>query len=92
MDGNIILVIAIWSAVGLVGVSLLGLVLFGLRNLSYGKSEPLTIAAISIPVIVLGVLGVAMPTWAEAGILTVLLMFGLSLIGLVYTGITNLFW
>jgi len=41
---------------------------------------------------VLGILFVAMPTAAEAGIMTLIIMFALSLLGLVYTGVKNLIW
>jgi hypothetical protein len=92
MDGNIILVIAIWAALALTGLSLLGVGLFGLRNLTYGKTEPITVASIAAPGVLLVVLGVAMETWVEAGIVTTIILFGLTLLGLVYTGITNLFW
>lgn len=87
-----ILYIAIWSAVILTGLSLVALGLFGLRNLTYGKVEPISIAAVAFPAVVLGILGVAMGSWAEAGILTLIVMFVLSMIGLVYSGVTNLIW
>jgi len=92
MDGNIILVIAIWAAIILVGISLLGVGLFGLRNLTYGKTEPITVASIAAPGVLLVILGFAMETWVEAGIMTTIVLFGLALVGLVYTGITNRIW
>jgi hypothetical protein len=91
-NGNMVLYIAIWAAIILAGVSLLGVALFGLRNLTYGKSEPLTIASISAPAVILLVLGFTMETWVQAGIMTTIILFGLALLGLVYTGITNLIW
>jgi hypothetical protein len=33
-----------------------------------------------------------METWVQAGIMTTIILFGLALLGLVYTGITNLIW
>lgn len=87
-----ILYIAIWAAVLLTGLGVVAIGLFGLRNLTYGKVEPISIAAVALPVAVLAVLGLVMPTWAEAGIMTLLLMFVLSLIGLAWSGVTNLFW
>jgi hypothetical protein len=92
MDGNIILVISIWAAIGLSGLSILALVLFGLRNLTYGKVEPVSIAVITFPAVLLVVLGVSFGTWAYAGIVTVVTMFAFALVGLAYTGITNLIW
>lgn len=93
MDGNnTILFISIWAAIGLSGLSLLALVGFGLRNLTYGKVEPLTMGAVAVPFLILVALGAAMETWAEAGIITLIVMFALSLLGLVYSGVKNLIW
>jgi hypothetical protein len=87
-----ILYVAVWSAIILTGLSLAALGAFGLRNLTYGKVENLSIAAVALPGVILAILGVAMETWAEAGILTLIIMFVLSMIGLVYSGVTNLIW
>lgn len=92
MGSNPVLMISIYLAIGITGLSILALIGFGIRNLTYGKVEPLTIGAISVPVVILGILFVAMPSPAEAGIMTLLIMFGLSLLGLVYTGVKNLIW
>jgi len=82
----------IYAAIGITALSLLALVGFGIRNLTYGKVEPLTMGAIGVPFVLLGILLIAMPSPAEAGIMTLIIMFGLSLLGLVYTGIKNLIW
>lgn len=82
----------IYAAIGITALSLLALVGFGIRNLTYGKVEPLTMGAVGVPFVLLGVLLIAMPSPAEAGIMTLIIMFGLSLLGLVYTGIKNLIW
>jgi len=92
MGNNAILLVAIYASIGIIGLSLLALIGFGIRNLTYGKVEPLTLGAIAIPVVLLGILLVAMPSAAQAGIMTLIIMFGLSLLGLVYTGIKNMIW
>ncbi len=92
MDISALVVVAIYAAIGITGLSIVTLIGFGIRNLTYGKIEPLTIGAIAVPVVVLGILLVAMPSAAEAGIMTLIVMFVLSLLGLVYTGIKNLIW
>ncbi|HHP7237183.1 hypothetical protein [Longibacter sp.] len=91
-SNSVVLPIAIYLAIGITGLSLLALVGFGIRNLTYGKVEPLTMGAIAVPFVVLGILFIAMPTAAEAGIMTLIIMFALSLLGLVYTGVKNLIW
>lgn len=91
MNGNIILPIAIWAAILLAGLSILGMAIFGLRSLAYGKVEPLSIVVIGIPAILLVGFGLAMETWAQAGIFTLVTMFGLALLGLLATGVRQIF-
>lgn len=91
MSQNAILPIAIWAAIALAGLSVLGMGIFGLRSLMYGKVEPLSIVIIAIPGILIAVLGASMETWVQAGIYTLVVMFGLALLGLVLTGIRKLF-
>lgn len=91
MSQNLILPIAIWAAVILAGLSVLGMGIFGLRSLVYGKVELLSIVVIGIPVVLLGVLGFTMETWAQAGIFTLVIVFGLALLGLVLSGLRKVF-
>ena len=91
MSQNAILPIAIWAAIALAGLSVLGMGIFGLRSLMYGKVEPLSIVIIAIPGILIAVLGASMETWVQAGIYTLVVMFGLALLGLVLTGLRKLF-
>ncbi|PSQ80179.1 MAG: hypothetical protein BRD41_05685 [Bacteroidetes bacterium QS_1_63_11] len=91
MSQNAILPIAIWSAIALAGLSVLGMGIFGIRSLVYGKIEPLSIAIIAIPGVLIAVLGAAMETWVQAGIYTLVVMFGLATLALLLTGLRKLF-
>lgn len=91
MNGNIILPIAIWAAILLAGLSVLGMGIFGLRSLGYGKVEPLSIVIIAIPLLLILGFGAAMETWAQAGIFTLVVMFGLALLALLATGVRKIF-
>jgi len=91
MSQNAILPIAIWAAIALAGLSILGMGIFGLRSLVYGKVEPLSVVIIAIPGILIAVLGFTMQTWVQAGIYTLVAMFGLALLGLLLTGVRKLF-
>ena len=91
MSQNAILPIAIWAAIALAGLSVLGMGIFGLRSLVYGKVEPLSIVVIAIPGILLAILGFTMQTWVQAGIYTLVIMFGLAALGLLFTGLRQLF-
>lgn len=91
MSQNAILPIAIWAAIALAGLSLLGMGIFGLRSLVYGKVEPLSIVIIAIPGVLLAVFGYMMETWVQAGIYTLVVIFGLALLGLLLTGLRKMF-
>lgn len=82
---------AIWTAVALAGLSVLLMGVFSLRNLTYGKVEPISIVIIIIPGIILGVLGLMMDSWAQAAMTTLLIMFGLTILGLLVSGIRSMF-
>lgn len=82
---------AIWSALILAGLGLLSMGAFSLRNLTYGKVEPLSVVILIVPGIILVVLGLTMNTWAQAAMTTLLIMFGLTLLGLLASGVRSLF-
>lgn len=91
MSQNAILPIAIWAAILLAGLSVLGMGIFGIRSLFYGKVEPLSTIIIAIPGVLILILGGVMETWAQVGIFTLAIMFGLALVGLLFAGVRKLF-
>ena len=82
---------AIWAVVILVALGIIAIVIFGLRGLTYGKAEPLSIAIVAIPIAVLVVLGLVMGDWAEAGIWTVVIMIAVASLALLLSGTRGLF-
>lgn len=82
---------AIWAAFILIGLSLLGLGLFGLRSIMQGKVNPLTAAMILIPVILVVILGLVLGDWTTAGIWTTVIMLILGLVSLLLSGLKGLF-
>lgn len=88
---NIFLPIALWAALGLAGLSILVMVVSGLRSIWYGKVQPLTIGAVALPGVVALVLGGVMDTWVQAGIYTLLLLFALLILGMAATGLRQVF-
>jgi hypothetical protein len=80
----------IWAIVILVGLSLLMMLVFGLRSVSYGKVNPVSIVIIAIPMALFVGLGFAIGDWAEAGIYTVVIMIGLGLVGLLFSSARGL--
>ena len=88
---NTIVPYAIWAAIIIMGLGLVGMLLFGLRSILHGKINALTAVIILVPVVVLAVLGFVLGDWAVAGIWTVVLMFALAAVGLLLSGLRGLF-
>jgi len=84
---NVILPIALWAAIGLAGLSILVMGLSGLRSVWYGKVKPLTIAIIAVPGVIVVALGFTLETWVQAGIYTLVIMFGLLILAILLTGL-----
>ena len=82
---------AIWAAIIIAALAALVVAGFSIRNALYGKAEPLTIGAMVVPAVVLVILGFIMDTWALAAIWTMIVMFALSLLALLYTGVRGMF-
>ena len=53
-------IIGIWLVIGLVVLSLVAIMVFGVRGFAYGKVSPVAAGAVLVPVILLVVLGLAM--------------------------------
>jgi len=88
---NSILPIAIYAALGLIGLGILGMGIAGLRSLAYGKAKPLTIVIVGIPGILAVIFRATMETWTQAGIFTLVVMFGLALVAMLIAGVRSLF-
>lgn len=84
-------VYAIWAAVIILGLAILGLALFGVRSILQGKVNPFSAAAVLIPAIVLVIFGFVTGDWSVAGIWTLVVMMGLAAASLVVSGIRGLF-
>jgi len=89
MEG--IVPLAIWAALILLGLGLVAQVIFGLRNLTYGKISPISMLIVVLPVLLMVVLGFTVGSWAQAGVITVLVMFALTAIALLLSGLRNMF-
>jgi hypothetical protein len=82
---------ATWAAILLIGLSLVAMLLFGVRSLVYGKVSPVSIAIILVPGIVFVLLGLVMGDWTTAAIWTLMVMFALATLSLFLSGIRGLF-
>ncbi|ARA92785.1 hypothetical protein AWN76_006150 [Rhodothermaceae bacterium RA] len=82
---------AIMAVLALVGLGLLAIVIFGLRNIAFGKVSPASIAIGTVPALLLIVLGFATGDWDWAAIVTVLVTAGLAILALLMSSIRGLF-
>lgn len=87
---NVILPIAMWAAIGLAGLSILVMGLSGLRSVWYGKVEPRTIGIIALPGVLVVGLRIAMGSWVQSGIYTLVILFALLILGMLVTGLRKM--
>jgi hypothetical protein len=80
----------IWASIIITGLSLVAIVLFGLRNMTYGKMDPVTVAVIAVPFVLFLILGFVMDTWAEAAVMTFLILLVLTAFSLLLSSIRGL--
>lgn len=78
---------AIYLVLALSGLSLAALVAFGLRNLTFGKVDVLTIVLVMIPVAIMVVLGFVTGDWPYAGILAFLITLCVTALSLLLSGL-----
>ncbi len=89
MDSVVLL--SVWAVIALVGLGVLSILLFGLRSLMDGKIDKMSILFISLPMVLMVVLGFSMNDWAMAGVYTVIVMVGLAVLALFWTSIQGVF-
>ncbi|MCY3614422.1 MAG: hypothetical protein OXH03_04915 [Bacteroidetes bacterium] len=85
-----VLNIALYVVFALMGLGLLVMVASGVRSLMFGKVKLLSVGIAAVPLLLFVVLGLALPTWTDAGIMTIILSLGLTLVALLVSGIKNI--
>ncbi len=85
-----VLNIALYLVLGLIGIALLVMLASGVRSLMFGKVKMTSLAFMAVPPILFLILGLAMPTWSDAGIMTIVISLVLTLTALLVSGIKNL--
>ena len=85
-----VLNIALYVVFALMGLGLLVMVASGVRSLMFGKVKLLSVGIAAVPLLLFVVLGLALPTWTDAGIMTIILSLGLTLVALLASGIKNI--
>ncbi|GAB5521793.1 MAG: hypothetical protein RhofKO_40440 [Rhodothermales bacterium] len=82
---------AIYLVLALIGLGLLAMAIFGLRNVAYGKVKVSTMLVIAMPFLIFAGLGFAMGDWASAGIYALLIMLAFTLLALVLSSVRGIF-
>ncbi|MCY4171445.1 MAG: hypothetical protein OXE59_04695 [Bacteroidetes bacterium] len=82
--------IALYIVLALIGIALLVMLASGVRSLMFGKIKMISLAFMAVPPILFLILGLAMPTWADAGIMTIVISLVLTLAALLVSGVKNL--
>lgn len=83
--------IAVPLVLGVISLTLLVMLIFGVRSLSHGKISPMTMGAIAIPLVLLAVLGFVTGDWPRAGVLTILITLVGTLVSMMLSSIKGLF-
>lgn len=83
--------LAIPLVLGVIALTLLVMMLFGIRSLMHGKISPMTMGAIAIPLVLLVVLGFVLGDWPRAGVLTILITLVGTLASMVLSSVKGLF-
>lgn len=81
---------AVYLVMILIGLSLVAVLLFGIRNLTFGKVNPLTMALTFVPIALLVVLGLVTGDWSYSGMITVLVMLAITSVTLFLSGLRGL--
>ena len=81
---------AVWAVLILTGLSALTIVVFGLRNLGYGKVNMLTVILSAVPVVILAVLGLTSGDWSYAGVMATLITLAITALSLLLSGARGL--
>jgi hypothetical protein len=80
----------IWASLIITGLSLVAIVLFGIRGLTFGHAEPLTLVLLGIPTVILIISGLVMDSWAEAAVVTFLILLVLTIVSLLLSSTRSL--
>ncbi|NNE34574.1 MAG: hypothetical protein HKN13_05030 [Rhodothermales bacterium] len=83
--------IAVPLVLGIISLTLLVMLIFGVRSLSHGRISPMTAGAIAIPLVLLAILGFVTGDWPRAGVLTILITLVGTLLSMAASSIKGLF-
>lgn len=83
--------IAAWLVTALVGLGVLVILVFGIRSVLYGKVDKMSIVFITLPMLLLVILGFALGDWTMAAMYTLLVMIALAIVTMLVTSVRGVF-
>ncbi len=91
MESNIIVKIAVWLAIGLIGFGIIAIVASGIKSLSQGKQDVKRIAIMAVPFIIFGISYAVLQDVSKAGVLATLCMMVIMVVSVAFTGLRGTF-
>ncbi len=82
--------IGIVAVLAVTGLSLLAMLVFGIRSFVHGKVSAVTTGAVLLPVVILAVLGFVTGDWPAAAIYTLLIMLAITALAMVLSSVRGL--
>lgn len=87
--------IAVIGAFALIGLGILTMIISGVKSATQGKQDPKRILIMAVPFIVFGISYFAVQgtddPFATAGVLTMGIMLGIMVVGVLFTGLRGTF-
>ncbi len=91
MESSILVQIAVFGAIGLIIIGVLAMAGSGIKSLSQGKQDVKRIAIMAVPFIIFGITYAVLRDIPEAGVLTTIVMMGIMVVSVLFTGLRGTF-
>ena len=83
--------IALGLGMGIIVIGVILALIFGVRNIAYGKSDLKRVIAIAVPFVIFGIAYTATGTIDRAGMATLIVMMGFMALGIVISSVRRTF-
>lgn len=83
--------IAIGLGMGVIVIAFILALIFGIRNITYGKSDLKRVLAMGVPFVIFGIAYAITGTIDRAGMITLLTLMGLMILGIVVSSARRTF-
>jgi len=83
--------IAIGLGMGVIVIGAISALIFGIRNITYGKSDLKRVLAMGVPFVIFGIAYAITGTIDRAGMITLITMMGFMILGIVISSLRRTF-